>query len=123
MMGADFLPLTNRPISAASETYSALDVPGFWAALTLPGMWLMANSKDGLTSKTVELFSARARRNSSVQISGVLAPLSPRVAFCIWASMATARSKNAQSSEMRFTVEFLQCAAGISQFEFSINRG
>src|ERR1700693_2692473 len=111
MTGADFFPPRVRSISAASEMYSALEVPGFWATLTLPGMWLMANSKEGRTSKTGAVFSSSARRNSSVETSGVLALLSPKVAFCMlgadWASMAPARSKNAQSTGSRFMVELL----------------
>ena len=104
------MPPTTRSISAVSEIYIALDVPGFGATLTAPGMWLMANSKAGLASNTVALFSCSVRRSSSVEISGVFA-LSPKVALCMvgadWAAIEIASSKKPKDNKRRFMMLLL----------------
>src|SRR5450759_3890879 len=80
-MGAALLPFTKRPISATSDTYWAVVVPGFCATFRTPGMWLTENSMCGRTSRTVALLSAMICRSCSVEISGVLGFGSPNVTW------------------------------------------
>src|SRR6266850_2836266 len=76
-------PFVRLSISATSEVYWDIFIPGLGPTLMAPGMWLIANSSWGRASKTSVDWLSAILAICSVEISGVGCPDSSRVALWI----------------------------------------